>query len=222
MSVKGRGIIALVFFIFFPLHADEIILKEGKTLSGTIVDEDEREYMMRLGENMFLKVEKSKVAKVTREKREKIQAIRLSDLQPKAAPSPLGVKSSSPSAPAKAAPKPSGAEPQITEKEGVTYKEWIGKKPKAPPFQAGWSGDAGKEDGQARWKSLVVESTVSDKVEGHIEIYRQSLQAFGQSMMALREKDEGTLKTESETLFARTKDRAHKRIQGFDRRTQKK
>ena len=50
---------------------DTVYLKEGKVLTGTIMDEDAKEVTLNLGANMVLCVEKSKIAKIEREKLQK-------------------------------------------------------------------------------------------------------------------------------------------------------
>lgn len=70
-------------------RADRIVLHEGKTLSGTILSENASEVTINLGQNMFLRIEKSKVREIirtkkTRDVRENI--IRLDSLTKSAAP----------------------------------------------------------------------------------------------------------------------------------------
>lgn len=82
------------------LRADEIILNDGNTLTGTITKEDASEYTIRLRKNMYLRVEKESVSRVIRseKKKEEPNVIRL--LPPPA-------KSTSPAAPVKStAPAP--------------------------------------------------------------------------------------------------------------------
>jgi predicted secreted Zn-dependent protease len=61
---------AVVAMLSVNLSADELLLKEGKTLTGKIVKEDEVEYTIRLSHNMYLRVEKTKVVKVTKDQPE--------------------------------------------------------------------------------------------------------------------------------------------------------
>ena len=61
-----RTIILSLLFLAGALQADEIILKEGRTLQGTITAEDDHEYTLYMASKMFLRVDKTKVSKVVR------------------------------------------------------------------------------------------------------------------------------------------------------------
>jgi len=52
--------------ISFPALADEVVLKEGKVLTGTIVQEDADEIGIMLGEGMFLRVDRDNIRSVKR------------------------------------------------------------------------------------------------------------------------------------------------------------
>lgn len=65
--MNGRFVIFLIFiFSFSFLWADEIHLKEGKILSGTITHESDEDYTIRLGKGMVLRVPKENAVKVVR------------------------------------------------------------------------------------------------------------------------------------------------------------
>jgi hypothetical protein len=57
-----------VFLFAFPFlsRADEVTLKQGKVLTGTIVQEDKDEIGITLGEGMFLRVDRSNIQSITR------------------------------------------------------------------------------------------------------------------------------------------------------------
>ncbi|MBV9080038.1 MAG: DUF922 domain-containing protein [Elusimicrobia bacterium] len=67
-----RSVLALsVLLLAAAARADEIVLKSGKTISGTITGETEQSYRIRVGPSMALEVMKKDIARVDWPEREK-------------------------------------------------------------------------------------------------------------------------------------------------------
>src|SRR5436190_15260785 len=67
-SISSIGaVLGLLIFLWTGLQADEVRLKEGKVVTGTITDEDENEITMDIGHKMVLHVEKSKIESIKRD-----------------------------------------------------------------------------------------------------------------------------------------------------------
>lgn len=66
--LKPRSLLFFLFlFSFSPVFAkDEVVLKEGKTLSGKIIHEDDKSITITTFPNMVVSVEKSKVSEIKR------------------------------------------------------------------------------------------------------------------------------------------------------------
>lgn len=191
MSVNSTSkiFLALFFVVAVNAAADELILKEGKTLQGRITHEDAREYTIMLGSNMVLRVDKSKVAKVVRSAPPPAPTrpiLRSSDLvvqKSTAAPvsKPVGdqvgstVKSSTAAVVKKSAPaalQPAAAiESSSAKIENVRIEKTLvtstvsarGPDPAAvqTSWLADWEGEAQSESGQHKWKWAVVRATIT-------------------------------------------------------------
>jgi predicted secreted Zn-dependent protease len=97
--------------------ADEITLKSGKTITGRITAETDKSYTVKFGSNMYLSVEKSDVARVTRDEPAKSQKQIIRMEQPKSA-SPVA---STPTAKSPAAAPAAPADPKRSN-EGVNIE----------------------------------------------------------------------------------------------------
>lgn len=75
MKVKAilLSFLVAIAFLVFPVssRADKVVLKEGKVLHGKITDENPSEITIKLGPNMFLRVDRNKIKKIIRKKKKK-------------------------------------------------------------------------------------------------------------------------------------------------------
>lgn len=116
-SHRSRQLILSVLLSLVPATAiaDELILHEGKTLHGKIVSEDAEEIMIRLANNMFLKVDKSKIKKIVRQEQPKRPTITMQTIQTSTA---TAVKTAPAQATAPAPDKPAPPPVVVMSKSG--------------------------------------------------------------------------------------------------------
>lgn len=131
----------LFFFLFllaFPplIIADEVVLHEGKVIKGTIMSDDRNEVAIRLANNMFLRVDRSKIKEIHREdKKPARRTVTMEMLNVSSAPvAPSLVKSSaakpaSTVPPASAAPVVSASDPKNIKPETTTTRKEKGNGP---------------------------------------------------------------------------------------------
>jgi predicted secreted Zn-dependent protease len=67
--LKRIAIIVLLWALVPPVQGDELVLHEGKIIKGKILKEEKTEVMIRLANNMFLRVDKSKIREIHRDDR---------------------------------------------------------------------------------------------------------------------------------------------------------
>lgn len=126
------GMTVLVFS-GLPVFADEIILKEGRTLQGTITGETDQEYTLYMASKMFLRIDKTKVSKVIRTTQPKKSrpTVRTDSLgQKPVGTSTAPASAAKPSAPAvlEAEQVKTGVQFQMTKKEQATVEKTIATK----------------------------------------------------------------------------------------------
>ena len=203
------------------LRADEIILKEGKTLAGRITKEDDQEYTLLMGSNMVLRVAKSKVRKVVR------------TIVPKPARPTVRSSASSAIAVSTASTPEVRAVPEV---ERTTIKSGVVSIDKAVKTKATgaktvwavtWEGESEKEAEQSKWKWAVVRATITPSshtapvIAGQLVIFDDALQSFAEEVTALRAKDEPGLRAATAERFETMKSQAAKRQSGYERRNKK-
>ncbi len=172
--------LAVIFLAGGNAAADELVLKEGKTLSGKITGEDARQYTILLGSNMVLRVDKNKVVKVVRTAPPAKPArptIRTSDVaaiktSTKTSTTPTASTPSTPAAPVvsniPALQVKSGVETTSTANGNVKVEKSVvtstvavrGPEPSVikTSWAVAWTGEA--EGGQ--WKWAVVRATITN------------------------------------------------------------
>lgn len=246
--------ITAVFFLATALllspcdvFADRIVLKEGKTLTGKITSEDDQEVMIKLGGNMFLRVEKSKISTI----------VRTQPKQPQSSPLIIMEKKE---------PKPSvrkvseGSSFSRDQKGGLTIEETSTVRISSVTIEAlaeakerssqcfmvsRWDG-AMNRDGIFKWNTLLLQATMTvtyphwtvdvssaeaqawgkhlahlEKYEkGHLELNRQFLRNAGEALLNVRAKNEANLTKESNQIWDKYQDRLQKQRRGYDRRFQ--
>lgn len=237
---RAFALLAMTLVFFAPrLHAkDEVILNEGKTLSGTITNENAEEVTIKLGVNMVLRVDKSKIKQIKYDSKKKAapaiwspppSAKATGGKPPSAVPSPTpqkpAVKSNM--------PLPTLSNPDLkfdVRKEGVVWiEETLRKLPKGKgggdalpiDWKWSWSGVSRTDGDNFRWKEAVVASTITSRGEvemEHVQVYREAVDSFAQALNLMETKNEAILRKDSETLFKDTRTRASKRLQGLERR----
>lgn len=221
--------------------ADEIMLRGGKVLRGRITGETDDAYRIKLGANMYLSVEKSKVAAVTRD-----------TPPPPAVPGPPA-KKSPPAEPAKPEPtKPEPAKkdpppppvpaappapPEAGEKKTIgkavvttLVETAVDRKLSATRIEWAATWDGAPATGGKAWKSLNVRSTVkvvqppavsaeqAASDAGHLTIISDAVAQFARSASNLAAPDEKTLRAQTDSLLATVRSRAAKKRAGFERR----
>jgi hypothetical protein len=163
------------------LRADEILLREGKTLHGKITHEDANEVMIRTAPTMYLRIERSKISKITRSPQTgPTNTVRTVTVTPAAVNKSTAAVSKSTTPvnpptvkPAVAAVAPEAPKP-IPAKAGVTFAETINKQSVAvpnitawspklskPALELSWLGASEKDASNFKWKSLVLTSTIT-------------------------------------------------------------
>lgn len=103
-----------ILVLLVPLSvsaADQVVLKEGKTIHGTITQEDANEVSIKTGSNMYLRIDKSKVREIKRGPKTAPArpSVRMDQLTPAAtvaAPAPSTPTAATPAAPAMKTEKP--------------------------------------------------------------------------------------------------------------------
>ncbi len=194
-------------------RADELVLQDGKTLKGTITKEDAHEFTILLGSNMVLRVAKDKVTKAVRTPAAPASSRHVVHM-PVASTST--VKSSS-------APVEKKEEP-VARKPGVSVERTIVSGPTG--WETSWEGAADKEGDQFKWKWAVIRATITEGAspslgKGRVGIYTDASQSFADQLAVLRAPSEKMLRDDSTRLFDEMKEKAAKKIKGFERREKK-
>ncbi len=242
--IFGAGLFWGAFAVF--ASAAEVMLKEGKVITGVITEEDEQEITMLLGHKMVLHVDKSKIESIKRDP----------------APTPIPNRNAPPlPPPVKPKNAAAGDEAKQTVLDNVTLIQVKRTalspviKEKAPDFSAltsridfegHWNGEPSKEGAEVKWKSLVVAATttstlpaweptgsvpedlakawderladLTQRLVGHADIYSDMLKAAGPNLMSLRGASEADLKAKSERAWKDLLYRAENRRRGLVRR----
>ena|GEM_PF-4072377 len=270
MSKARLLVFILTLFNLDPSWGAKIVLKEGKILQGKIVDEDEEKVTMVLGQNMVITVERDKIRELILDPKPsvpKTPTVTTESLQPDDTPLSasqtteqkdkdevvFNVKSN------KLHRQSKKGEVQIFETllfepyylKDEAYKAALGRipDPKFPSkvkLTSSWNGAETSAGGQARWKSLVIQATMTitypfwtaplsaaqeDKVswesyikkvkvndEDRIGIYARGLSSLGDALMAMQAANEADLKKKSQQLVTQELAKLEKRQQGYGRR----
>jgi len=135
-------------------------------------------------------------------------------------------------------------------RKGVGFAIKGGREASTVVMKAKWTGEPSKVAGEYNWKSLVIRSTfvvtaplwkspkspppkavegwnqfIQDLIkhdEGHLDLYRRSLDGFAKSLNNLRAPEAEQLQAESTRLFQTFQSRAGKQQNGHDRRFRRK
>ncbi len=159
----------VLLFLAVPLvRADQVVLKEGKILNGTITDETPEKITIDLGAHMVLHVNKSEIKSILR------------DPKPVSHP-PFGLNDAVKKTPKTPLPQPSpvnniteGSQTKEIKKENIVFFETVNYTgyPTSGPvglnahpanlrFDCFWEGKIGKEGNEFKWTSLILRSTTS-------------------------------------------------------------
>jgi hypothetical protein len=241
-----------ILFILFlvgasgAVRADQIVLKEGKILTGTITEESADELTILLAKKMILRVSKENVRSFSRSPKEiespksKLPLRAVVTSTPLFNPpessalntldhGPLQIKTTIQTL---RAPLPS-ADPIFSNLSGTVS------------FSGRWTGVPVTEDAAVRWNSLLIESTstktlpfwnpdqVSEEdvkswnksipeldrhLNSQMDIYSDMALAAGESLLSLKASTEAELQLKSEHVWAEFLVRAEKKKQGSIRR----
>ncbi len=226
------SLFAAVLLLVSPfVCADELVLKEGKSIQGKITKEDADEYTILMGSQMYLRVAKEKVARVVRDTPAKPNKpiVRTPVASPKAvnvstavaavpSPSsnaPVAATAVKPS-PAKATPSPgvvatpsiSPAKvtepPQQTVKKGVvTIEENVAaSKTGKTTLQTVWEGTPEKEANQTKWKAVILRATIAnDPTSPHA---KQEVDSLRSSLSSFAEELTALRANDEKTLRSET------------------
>jgi hypothetical protein len=222
------------------LRADEILLREGKTLHGKITHEDANEVMIRTAPTMYLRIERSKIQKITRAAptgptnvvrtvntpavKKSTASVTVSTTTTKA-PAIVEKSTATPAAP-KGEKATTTKAVAVATRPGVTFAETISVKPVSKPtLDFSWAGVSDKEGANFKWKSLVLTSTISVMMptstekqnQARLDIYHTSIESLSQALQSLRVEGDAKLKETSQILVDSALARAEIRQRGYSR-----
>lgn len=245
-----------IVFVWAPLillcaavSADQIVTSDGKTITGTIIDESGDQLTMELGNHMVLHVDKTKVESIKRE----------------APPTPVPIYG-------RPTPKPvlepvnpqAGEETEKIAQDGYTIsylKSTVVEKlgdgepdydhlPSRLDFRGTWSGVSAQDGNEAKWSSLVILATSTitvpvwappkgvtpeqakqwakamEQLNSHlrstVSIYSDMLHEAGPNLLSLRAGSEADLKSKTDQAWHALLQRTENRRRGAERRAQAK
>lgn len=230
-------------FAVTGIAADQIVLHDGKILSGTITDEDSNEVTILLAKKMILRIEKFR-----------IQSLSRSSPPPDEKPKSVSVASAVPLL----TPKETSTTDKIVHDNAVyflTKKVELRPLSQAVPdfgnlsgdvsFTGQWAGVPLEQGADVVWGSLVIESTstatfpqwtlaspspeeakkwnegisqLDKRLTAHLNIYSEIEETASASFLSLRGASKSDLKIKSDHLWSELLSRAEKRRQGLNRR----